>query len=208
MYAADPNYSDTYLWRAAFARFSGDADAAIRYLHQGRRLNPLGSWRFLAGLSRTHLQAGHYERALDAIKGAIEQAPNGPPNLVVLAAAHALSGQLPEAKEATQRLLKIRKSQGYLATLVEDFGYGALSHPSYRQQLHKGLRLAGIPEIVRAEELALSPEHRIPGAETRGILKNGVRTRGKLPHGEFMRDHFPDGAVIAYWLGKETGRLD
>ncbi len=203
----DPNYSGTYAWRAALSAFEGDPEAAIVHLRSALRLSPNAA-HYLSKLGQAHIQMGRYQEAVNLLEQARARDPDDPRYMAELAAAYALAGRLPEGKEAAERLLESRKASGYPLTLVSYFGRSTMDHPDYRDHLREGLRLAGIPENARAEDLNLLPEHRLSGTELRELNKDGVRTIGETPKGQWMFDRLADGTGIHYWLGKEYARSD
>ena len=203
----DPNYSGTYAWRAALAAFNGDPEAAIGELRSALRLSP-NSGHYLGKLGQIYIQMGRYQEAVSVLERAKARDPDEPRFMADVAAAYALAGRTAEAHEAAERLLESRKASGYVLTLTSYFGRGFMAHADYRERLREGLRLAGIPETAKAEDLNLLPEHRLSGAELRELNKNGVRTIGDLPNGQWMFDRLADGTGVHYWLGKEYARSD
>ncbi len=203
----DPNYSGTYAWRGALAAFGGDPESAIGDLRVALRLNPNAA-HYLGSLGRIHIQLAQYTDAVALLEQAKARDPDDAYFMADLAAAYALAGRTGDAHEAAWRLLENRKASGHLLTLVGDFGRGILHHPDYREHLREGLRLAGIPEQAKAEDLNLLLEHHISGAELRELIEEGRRTIGTRPNGQWMVDNLADGTGIHYWLGKEYARSD
>jgi TolB-like protein/class 3 adenylate cyclase/cytochrome c-type biogenesis protein CcmH/NrfG len=203
----DPNYSGTYAWRGALAAFGGDPESAIGDLRSALRLNP-NAPHHLGSLARIHIQMAQYTDAVALLERAQARDPDGLYYMAELAAAYALAGRMADAHEAAERLLESRKASGHLLTLVGDFGRGIMAHPDYREHLRQGLRLAGIPEQAKAEDLNLLPEHHVSGVELRELIKEGRRTIGMRPNGQWMVDNLADGTGIHYWLGKEYARSD
>jgi TolB-like protein/class 3 adenylate cyclase/Tfp pilus assembly protein PilF len=203
----DPNYSGTYAWRAALARFDGDPESAIAHLRSALRLNPNYA-QYLGSLGRIHIQMARYTEAVNWLEQAQARDPDDPYFVADLAAAYALAGRMADAHKAAERLLENRKASGHFLTLVSQLGRGFMDHPGYREHLREGLRLAGIPEKVTAEDLNLLPEHFVSGVQLRESKKDGSRTMGREPGGQWMVDHLADGTGVHYWLGKEFARSD
>ncbi|NCF29157.1 MAG: tetratricopeptide repeat protein [Gammaproteobacteria bacterium] len=203
----DPNYAGTYAWRGALAAFDGDPDSAIAHLRSALRLSP-NSAHILASLGRVYIQMGRYQEAVNLLEQAKARDPDDPRFIADLAAAYALAGRTAEGQKTAARLVERRKASGYALTLVAYFGRSSMSHPDYREHLREGLRLAGVPEEVKAEDLNLLHEHRLSGVELRELNKDGVRTMGEIPGGQWMFDRLADGTGIHYWLGEEYARSD
>jgi len=206
MQELDPNDSAAYAWRGLLAAFDGDPESAVSYVRAARRFSP-NSWRHLTTLGRLNIQMARYEDAVNVLEQAEALEPEDPNFVADLAAAYALTGRIAEGKKAAERLLANRKAANLL-TVVGTFGRWFLHHPDYREHLREGLRLAGIPEQITAQDLHLTDEHRVSGIKLRELKKAGTRTMGERPGGIWMVDHLADGTGVHYWLGNEFARSD
>jgi TolB-like protein len=118
------------------------AAEGIKYILYAMRLSPpaMAYWLGMAGAAE--LELGHDPKAIAYLDRALSLHPSQPRNLLVSAAAHALSGN-PDA--ARSRLEEVRKALPHLSSekLVERYFGGPDAGQSGR--LREGLRLAVAP---------------------------------------------------------------
>jgi TolB-like protein/class 3 adenylate cyclase/Tfp pilus assembly protein PilF len=207
MLVLDPNSSSAYGWRASLAEFRGDTASALDDRRKALRLNPKSVGNF-SGIGRLYIQMGRYTDAIHPLEQARELDPDRVRITAGLTAAYALAGRMDEARTTARQLVEKRRSLGYLFTVVGEFGRGFLAHPVYRDRLHEGLRLAGIPDEVNLADLNLPPEQQIHGDEMRSLFKARGRVAGVRADGEWGVDNLDDGTGVHYWLGKEFARSD
>ena len=88
-------------------------------------------------------------------------------------------------------------------TLMGQFAYWSNLNGAFGERVLNGLRKAGIPEKISMEDVNLSPEYRLSGAELRESLKSGFSNKGRMPNGVWMRDMDPEGNGVHYWNGSQ-----
>jgi TolB-like protein/Tfp pilus assembly protein PilF len=131
----------------ALARM-GRAPEGLEHLAYAMRLSPrdpnLSYWYEFVGAGELALE--HYDRAIENFGRSNAINPGYPRSLAGLAAAHALAGNLAEARKFADRLRSFAP-QSDIDGLVRRFGRSRTTSP----QLHDGLRLALTPptELTR-----------------------------------------------------------
>ena len=141
--ALNPNLAAAWNYSGWVRIFLGEHQSAIDRFERALRLSPRDPTVFhvRAGIAYANLLAGHYDKASSAARDAVRgQSWLGA--LRILAASHALAGQLEEAREVIDRLLqldpavRISNLKDRVSPLrPEDFAKYA-----------DGLRKAGLPE--------------------------------------------------------------
>ncbi len=141
--ALNPNLAAAWNYSGWVRIFLGEHQSAIHRFERALRLSPRDPTVFhvRAGIAYANLLAGHYDKASSAARDAVRgQSWLGA--LRILAASHALAGQLEEAREVIDRLLqldpavRISNLKDRVSPLrPEDFAKYA-----------DGLRKAGLPE--------------------------------------------------------------
>jgi adenylate cyclase len=124
-----------HLWR-------GDVDAALEHFHVGLRLSPLDPRLFFhqTGIAFAHFLAGRYDDGSCWATSAVLQQPNWVGAQFILAACHAMSGRVEEARVVCVRVMQLNpalriskiKSKYRRAEDIE--------------RLTQACRIAGIPE--------------------------------------------------------------
>jgi tetratricopeptide (TPR) repeat protein len=89
--------------------FRGEPEEAINYSARAMRLSPFDplSSQPRAATATAHLLAGRYEQAWSWAEESLQEQPNCPTGLRVLAASYALGGRLEEARRAIARLRQV-----------------------------------------------------------------------------------------------------
>ncbi|WP_249727306.1 adenylate/guanylate cyclase domain-containing protein [Bradyrhizobium sp. sBnM-33] len=97
----DPNLATARHWGGWVHLYLGDVDAAIEQFEVASRLNPLDQRIFnvQTGLAYAHFFAGRNEEASTWATTALRQQPDYRPAQFILAACHAMSGRIEEARE-------------------------------------------------------------------------------------------------------------
>jgi len=128
-----------HLWR-------GDVDAALEHFHVGLRLSPLDPLLFFAqtGIAYAHFMAGRYDDGSSWAKSAVLHRPNYLTAQFILAACHAMSGRVEEARGVCARLMQARPALR-LSTIIPRLK--ARFHTAEAiERLARACRIAGIPE--------------------------------------------------------------
>jgi len=140
----DPNSATARHWGGWIHLFLGNVDAAIEQFQVALRLNPLDPRIFIVqtGLAYAHFFAGRNEEASMWATTALRQQPNYRTAQFILAACHAMSGRIEEAREICARLTQL--NQPPRISGVRD------RTPFRRAQdidrLAQAFRIAGMPE--------------------------------------------------------------
>jgi adenylate cyclase len=114
-------------------------DEPLQWVKHALRLNPNPlNWYYL-GLGISALYSGQYKLAVEAF----QKAPDYPSRWYSGAAAHALNGDLDEARLAIKRLLELNP-RARAGLFVAD--RGNWGNPEARALFLEGARLAGMPE--------------------------------------------------------------
>jgi TolB-like protein/Tfp pilus assembly protein PilF len=156
--ALNPSDAPSYAQLGRTMTMRGRAAEGIKYILYAMRLSPrdqaMAYWLSMAG--QAELELGHDRKAIEYLDRALSLKPGGPRALMVLAAAHALSGN-PEA--ARSRLEQVRKALPHLSgeKLIARF-FGE-SDGGQSLRLGDGLRLALAP----APDPWAPPPSRRPG---------------------------------------------
>jgi tetratricopeptide (TPR) repeat protein len=138
----DPNLVIARHWSGWGQLWLGDVDAAIEQFNIALRLNPLDprSYNAQAGLAYAHFLAGRNEDASSWAAAAIRLLPSFLPAQFILAACHAMSDRVEEAREVCARATQrdpTRRITGITALYRrrEDI-----------EKLAQAFRIAGMPE--------------------------------------------------------------
>ena len=107
----DPNLPAARYWGGWAHLYLGDADAAIEQFKVASRVNPLDPRIFnvQTGLAYAHFFAGRNEEASMWATTALRQQPNYRTAQFILAACHAMSGRIEEAREICARLTQLNQ---------------------------------------------------------------------------------------------------
>ena len=140
----NPNYAPAWYLGGILRALHGETDEAIRHLEHAVRLSPLDPERFRmqVGMALANFFAGHFDCAANWAEQALVNLPTLLPPVALIAASHALSGNMDRAEQAMQRLraldptLRLSNLQDWLP----------IQRPADFQRFSDGLRLAGLPE--------------------------------------------------------------
>ena len=126
--------------------FLGDVDAALKQFHIAVRLSPLDPLLFFAqtGIAYAHFMAGRYDDGSSWAKSAVLHRPNYLTAQFILAACHAMSGRVEEARGVCARLMQAKPTLR-LSTIIPKLK--ARFHTAEAiERLAQACRIAGIPE--------------------------------------------------------------
>jgi tetratricopeptide (TPR) repeat protein len=140
--AINPNYAAAYSYRAVAETNLGRFEQAKADLQQAMRLSPLDPrmGAFLDKLGWAELGLGHFDAAIEASSKAIQAGSTVYFTYVCLATAHALKGDIDEAKSALTEARRLNPK------LSVKWMLGTKSYPNYSQAWYDALRKAGLPE--------------------------------------------------------------
>ena len=140
--AINPNYAAAYSYRAFAETNLGQFEQAKADLQQAMRLSPLDPrmGAFLDKMGWAELGLGHFDAAIEASSKAIDAGSKVYFTYLCLATAHALKGDIDEAKTALTEARRLNPK------LSVKWMMGSKSYPNYSQPWYDALRKAGLPE--------------------------------------------------------------
>jgi adenylate cyclase len=140
----DPNLATARHWSGWVHLYLGDIDAAIEQFQVTLRLSPLDPRIFIAqsGLAYAHFFAGHNADATLWATTALRQQPNFRAAQFILAACHAMSGRIEEARENCARLMQLNPASRI--SRIRD--RTRFRRAEDIDRLAQALRIAGMPE--------------------------------------------------------------
>ena len=140
----NPNLAPAWFLGGILRALRGETDAAIEFLTHAVRLSPLDPemFRMQVGMALAHFFAGRYDCATDWADKALRNLPTLLPPVALLAASHALRGQMNKAKQAMQRLRELDPALR-VSNLKE---WLPIQRPEDLARFAQGLRMAGLPE--------------------------------------------------------------
>ena len=140
--AVNPNYAAEYSYRALAETNLGQFEQAKADLHQAMRLSPLDPrmGAFLDKMGWAELGLGDFDAAIEASSKAIDAGSKVYFTYLCLATAHALKGDIDDAKTALAEARRLNPK------LSVKWMIGSKSYPNYSQPWYDALRKAGLPE--------------------------------------------------------------
>jgi adenylate cyclase len=140
----DPNLVIARHWSGFTHLWLGNVDAAIEQFKIALRLSPLDprSFNALTGLAYAHFFAGRNEDALSSAAAAIRLQSKFVPAQLILAACHAMSGRVQEAREVCARAMQLDPTLRISG--MKDWGPNR--RPEDTEKLVQAFRVAGVPE--------------------------------------------------------------
>ena len=139
-----PSDADAYAFLGYYLHWAGRGDEAIDAVKTAMRLNPKpGRARLVAFLGQAYFTAGRYEDSIATFNRRYATfARNGTPNLMVLAAAYAATGQDEKARAAMKAFLDRRPGR-----TIANYRHPRLYKRKEDQDRYLNLlRKAGMPE--------------------------------------------------------------
>jgi adenylate cyclase len=115
----DPN-SEHFEWFGLVLTWAGRAEEAVKYLEHATRLNPLPSASSLNSLAVAYRDSGHYEKAIEASKKALQREPKYQFPYIHMTVSYIRLGREEEARAAAAEILRVNPSfslQGYAKIL-------------------------------------------------------------------------------------------
>jgi TolB-like protein/class 3 adenylate cyclase len=142
--ALAPNLAIANLYGALVCMWRGDAELAIARLTRAMRLSPLDPMLFAMQdiMALAHFQASRYAEAVFWAEASLADQPNDPIASRILAASHALTGEVQQAQRALKKLLHLVPTLR-ISNLRDILGPYP---PEVMARQEHGLRLAGLPE--------------------------------------------------------------
>jgi TolB-like protein/Flp pilus assembly protein TadD len=140
--AINPNYAAAYSYRAVAETNLGQFEQAKADLQQAMRLSPLDPrmGAFLDKMGWAELGLGHFDAAIEASSKAIDAGSKVYFTYLCLATAHALKGDIDEAKTALAEARRLNPKLNFKWMM------GSKLFPNYSQTWYDALRKAGLPE--------------------------------------------------------------
>ena len=140
----DPNLAIARFWGGWAHLWLGNVDAALEQFHFSLRLSPLDPRIYGAqtGLAFAHFFAGRNEDASIWATTAVGQQPNFLGARFILAACHAMSGRVEEAREACARLMRLNPA----LRISGIKNRGPFRRAEDIERLTQAFRIAGMPE--------------------------------------------------------------
>jgi adenylate cyclase len=103
----NPNSAESYMRLGLILAYAGRAEEGIPYMQKALRLNPFPSPNYFSNLAMIYCESGHYEKAIEAAKRALQSEPNSPIPNVTLAISYIRLGREEEARAAGAEILRI-----------------------------------------------------------------------------------------------------
>jgi adenylate cyclase len=134
----NPNDSQSQYVLGSVMLYSGRMDEAIHWKEKALHLNPKGWPAIYMTLAQAYYLSDRFDDAIALLEKGIAKQPEFVGNYIVLAAAYAQVGLLPEAKRAAEKVLALHP-------FFETRSYGTIfRHEEDKQKLIDGLRKAGL----------------------------------------------------------------
>ena len=103
----NPNSAESYMRLGLVLAYAGRAEEGIPYMQNALRLNPFPSCNYFSNLATIYGASGHYEKAIEAAKKALQCEPNTPIPYTTLAISYIRLGREEEARVAAAEILRI-----------------------------------------------------------------------------------------------------
>ena len=122
----------------------GDIEAALKQFHAGGRLSPMDPFLFLlqTGIAFAHFLTDRYEDGSSWAKSAVLHRPNYLNAQFILAACHAMSGRVEEARMIGARLMEARPALR-VSTLVPKLARFYM--PEHLERVMRACSIMGLP---------------------------------------------------------------
>jgi tetratricopeptide (TPR) repeat protein len=138
----DPHLAAAQYWMGWEHLWRGDVDAGFEHFQSVLRLSPVDPRLFFAktGIAYAHFMAGRYDEGTSWATSVVLEQPNFVHAQFILAACHAMSGRVEEARVVRLRLMQLNPA---LRISRIKFRYRRAEDI---QRLEQACRVAGIPE--------------------------------------------------------------
>jgi TolB-like protein/Tfp pilus assembly protein PilF len=103
----NPNSAESYMRLGLVLAYAGRGEEGIPYMQNALRLNPFPSCNYFSNLASIYGASGHYEKAIEAAKKALQCEPNTPIPYTTLAISYIRLGREEEARAAAAEILRI-----------------------------------------------------------------------------------------------------
>jgi adenylate cyclase len=103
----NPNSAESYMRLGLVLAYAGRGEEGIPYMLNAMRLNPFPSCNYFSNLASIYGAAGHYEKAIEAAKKALQCEPNTPIPYTTLVISYIRLGREEEARAAAAEILRI-----------------------------------------------------------------------------------------------------
>jgi adenylate cyclase len=103
----NPNSAESYMRLGLVLAYAGRAEEGIPYVQNALRLNPFPSPNYFSNLAIIYCESGHYEKAIEAAKRALQSEPNTTFPYATLAISYIRLGREEEARAAAAEILRI-----------------------------------------------------------------------------------------------------
>jgi len=103
----NPNSAESYMRLGLVLAYAGRAEEGIPYMQNALRLNPFPSCNYFSNLATIYRESGHYEKAVEASKKALQCEPNSQIPYITLAISYIRLGREEEARAAAAEILRI-----------------------------------------------------------------------------------------------------
>ncbi|WP_037390117.1 adenylate/guanylate cyclase domain-containing protein [Sinorhizobium americanum] len=144
--ALEPGDSWSYALMAFVLTSSGRPEEAIPHIRTAMRLDPKPPSFFMYVLGLTEFSMENFQAAATAARTSTELNPEDDSSLLLLAAAYGHLGLKRDAAAAITRFNKLSVEHGGIAATISTCPSLDFALPDDRERLHRGLRLAGVPE--------------------------------------------------------------
>ncbi len=140
----NPNLAAAWFLGGFLRIWRGEPDDAIERFARAMRLSPLDSemYRMQAGTAMAHLLAGRFDIASSWAEKALRELPSFLIVAGIIAASHALTGRMDDARRAMQHMRKL--DPALRISNLKD--WLPLQRPEHLATFADGLRKAGLPE--------------------------------------------------------------
>jgi adenylate cyclase len=103
----NPNSAESYMRLGLILAYAGRAEEGIPYMQKALRLNPFPSPNYFSNLAMIYCESGHYEKAIEAAKRALQSEPNTAIPNVTLTISYIRLGREEEARAAAAEVRRI-----------------------------------------------------------------------------------------------------
>jgi adenylate cyclase len=103
----NPNSAESYMRLGLVLAYAGRAEEGIPYMQNALRLNPFPSCNYFSNLATIYCAAGHYEKAIEAAKKALQCEPNSQIPYRSLVISYIRLGREEEARAAAAEIVRI-----------------------------------------------------------------------------------------------------
>jgi TolB-like protein/class 3 adenylate cyclase/Tfp pilus assembly protein PilF len=101
------NSAESYMRLGLVLAYAGRAEEGIPYMQNALRLNPFPSPNYFSNFAMIYCESGHYEKAIEAAKRALQSEPNTPIPYTTLVISYIRLGREEEARAAAAEVRRI-----------------------------------------------------------------------------------------------------